>query len=109
MTRHAAMMIMEIPICYQNWIARMMTAFLLITTTDLDTVPDDDVDEGMCQKSLNDYHREAFYSKYKKHFNTVKRDSFDYPRKVQFNFGYCKLPQSRERNLYFATCIGSNR
>ena len=43
-----------------------------VVTTEADTEPDDDVDEGMYQKSLNDYHKEAFYRQYTPYFDQVQ-------------------------------------
>jgi hypothetical protein len=43
-----------------------------VEMTEPDTEPDEDVDEGMYQKSLNDYHREAFYGEYTPYFNQVQ-------------------------------------
>jgi hypothetical protein len=43
-----------------------------VVTTDPDTESDEMYDEGMYQKSLNDYHREAFYRAYTPYFDQVQ-------------------------------------
>lgn len=43
-----------------------------VVTTDADTESDENFDVGMYQKSLNDYHREAFYSAYTPYFDQVQ-------------------------------------
>ncbi len=43
-----------------------------VVMTDPDTDPDDDIDKGMYQKSLNDYHKETFYKVYTPYFDQVQ-------------------------------------
>ncbi len=43
-----------------------------VVMTDPDTDPDDDIDKGMYQKSLNEYHKEAFYKVYTPYFDQVQ-------------------------------------